>query len=104
MTDRIDHAALAAQMARDALSTSRSGAQVIAGMLAATAQIHATLALDDQQRIANLIALAGASDSIRARQQAEEVLYQPTPIQAGIDLPLTPDIAAALGIKAVDHE
>ena len=104
MTDRIDHAALAAQMARDALSTSRSGAQVIAGMLAATAQIHATLALVDQQRIANLIALAGASDSIRARQQAEEVLYQPTPIQAGIDLPLTPDIAAALGIKAVDHE
>ena len=54
--------------------------------------------------IANLIALAGASDSIRARQQAEEVLYQPTPIQAGIDLPLTPDIAAALGIKAVNHE
>ena len=104
MTDRIDHAALAAQMARDALSTSRSGAQVIAGMLAATAQVHATLALVDQQRIANLIALAGASDSIRARQQAEEVLYQPTPIQAGIDLPLTPDIAAALGIKAVNHE
>lgn len=104
MSDRIDHAALAGQMARDALSTSRSGAQVIAGMLAATAQVHATLALVDQQRIANLIALAGASDSIRARQQAEEVLYQPTPIQAGIDLPLTPDIAAALGIKAVDDE
>ena len=104
MTDRIDHAALAAQMARDALSTSRSGAQVIAGMLAATAQVHATLALVEQQRIANLIALAGASDSIRARQQAEEVLHQPTPIQAGIDLPLTPDIAAALGIKAVDDE
>ena len=104
MTDRIDHAALAAQMARDALSTSRSGAQVIAGILAATAQVHATLALVDQQRIANLIALAGASDSIRARQQAEEVLYQPTPVQAGIDLPLTPDIAAALGIKAVNHE
>ena len=53
MTDRIDHAALAAQMARDAVSTSRSGAQVIAGMLAATAQVHATLALVDQQRIAN---------------------------------------------------
>ena len=104
MTDRIDHAALAGQMAWDALSTSRSGAQVIAGMLAATAQVHAALALVEQQRIANLIALAGASDSIRARQQAEEVLYQPTPIQAGIDLPLTPDIAAALGIKAVDDE
>ena len=41
---------------------------------------------------------------IQAQQQAEEVLYQPTPIQAGIDLPLAPDIAAALGIKAVDHE
>ena len=62
-------------------------------MLAATAQVHAALALVEQQRIANLIALAGASDSIRARQQAEEVLYQPTP-----------DIAAALGIKAVDDE
>ena len=54
MTDRIDHAALAAQMARDALSTSRSGAQVIAGMLAATAQVHATLALVEQAHPAEL--------------------------------------------------
>ena len=69
----------------------------------AAAQLHATLALVEQQRIANLIALAGASDSIRARQQSEEVLYQPTPIQAGIDLPLSPEIADALGIEAMDH-
>ena len=53
MSNRIDHAALAAQMARDALATSRSGGQVIAGVLAATAQAHATLALVEQQRIAN---------------------------------------------------
>ena len=77
--------------------------EVITATLA-LAQVHAALALVEQQRIANLIALAGASDSIRARQQAEEALYQPTPVQAGIDLPLTPDIAAALGIKAVDDE
>ena len=53
MSDRIGHAALAAQMARDALSTSRSGAQGIAGVLAATAQVHASLALVEQQRVAN---------------------------------------------------
>lgn len=101
MTDRIDHAAEAVGLLALAVAAQHQGDP---RHLIATAQVHATLALVDQQRIANLIALAGASDSIRARQQAEEVLYQPTPVQAGIDLPLAPDIAAALGIKAVDDE
>ena len=108
MTDRVDHAAEARALLANADRYVTEDWPVQAGEhkadILAAAQVHATLALVEQQRIANLIALAGASDSIRARQQAEEVLYQPTPIQAGIDLPLTPDIAAALGIKAVDDE
>ena len=99
MTDRIDHAALAAQMARDALSTSRSGAQVIAGMLAATAQVHATLALVDQQRVANLIALAGPRNPILRDQVAEDAAEA-----LGGWHEVRPEIAAALGIKVVDHE
>ena len=84
MSDRIDHAALAAQMARDALSTSRSGAQGIAGVLAATAQVHASLALVEQQRIANLVALRALTG------ETNDSMH--------------PDIAAALGIEAVDHD
>ena len=98
MSERIDHAAEAREWIDAAARHPGATSTAI------LAQAEATLALVEQQRIANLIALAGASDSIRARQQAEEVLYQPTPVQAGIDLPLTPDIAAALGIKAVNHE
>ena len=101
MSDRIDHAAEAVGLLALAVAAQHQGDP---RHLIAAAHIHATLAVAEQARIANLIALAGASDSIRARQQAEEVLYQPTPVQAGIDLPLTPDIAAALGIEAVDHD
>ena len=104
MTDRIDHAALAAQMARDAVSTSRSGAQVIAGMLAATAQVHASIALVEQQRISNLISLASSTDSISARAQAEITLFERVTRGSDLALRIRPDIAAALGIKAVDHE
>ena len=117
MTNRIDHAALAGQMARDALSTSRSGAQVIAGMLAATAQVHAALALVEQQRIANLVALAklaGRDEDVHEEVAAAAygalnamIHYQDVPNgHMGPDevAALRPDIAAALGIKAVDHE
>ena len=110
MTDRIDHAALAAQMARDALSTSRSGAQGIAGVLAATAQVHASLALVDQQRVANLIALAGPRNPILRDQVAEDAAEALATFHEHADLALggwhevRPEIAAALGIKVVDHE
>ena len=101
MTDRIDHAALAAQMARDAVSTSRSGAQVIAGMLAATAHVHATLALVEQQRIANLIAL---TKETFAAHEAREALGTFATAKLGEQIGLRPDIAAALGIEAVGHD
>lgn len=106
MTDRIDHAAAARRHVEWAHEWQGDEGSTDATNIATVllAQTHATLALVEQQRIANLIALAGASDSIRARQQAEEVLYQPTPVQAGIDLPLSPEIADALGIEAVEHE
>lgn len=101
MTDRIDHAALAAQMARDALSTSRSGAQGIAGILAATAQVHANLALVEQQRIANLIAL---TKETFAAYEACEALGTFAAAKCGEQIGLRPEIAAALGIKAADHD
>ena len=101
MTDRIDHAARAAQMARDALATSRSGAQGIAGILAATAQVHATLALVEQHRIANLIAL---TKETFAAHEAREALGTFATAKLGEQIGLRPDIAAALGIKAVDHD
>ena len=117
MTNRIDHAALAGQMARDALSTSRSGAQVIAGMLAATAQVHAALALVEQQRIANLVALAklaGRDEDVHEEVAAAAygalnamIHYQDVPNgHMGPDevAALRPDIAAALGIEAADHD
>ena len=101
MTDRIDHAALAGQMAWDALSTSRSGAQGIAGMLAATAQVHATLALVEQQRIANLVAL---TKNTFAAHEALEALSTLATAKLGEQIGLRPDIAAALGIEAADHD
>lgn len=64
----------------------------------------ATLALVEQQRIANLIALASSTDSIAARAQAEITLFERVTRGSYLALLLRPDIAAALGIKAVDDE
>ena len=57
--------------------------EVITATLA-LAQVHATLALTEQQRLANLVALRALTG------ETTDSMH--------------PDIAAALGIKAVDHE
>lgn len=62
----------------------------------AAAQTHATLALVEQQRIANLIALARVNAGFA--QIAYEALTGPPSYGEPIDL--APDIAAALGIEA----
>ena len=55
MTERIDHASMARQ-AMAALSDVRKPTPAEASVAFAAAQVHATLALVEQQRIANLIA------------------------------------------------
>ena len=112
MTDRIDHDAEAVALLN--LATQR---QDDPRHLIAAAHVHATLALVEQQRIANLAALAslaGRDEDVHEEVAAAAygalnamIRYQDVPNgHAGPDevAALRPDIAAALGIKAVDDE
>lgn len=101
MTDRIDHAAEAVALLNLAVTAQHQGDP---RHLIAAAQAYAALALVEQQRIANLIALASSADSIAARAQAEITLFERVTRGSYLALLLRPDIAAALGIKAVGHE
>lgn len=101
MTDRIDHAAEAVALLNLAVTAQHQGDP---RHLIAAAQAYAALALVEQQRIANLIALASSTDSIAARAQAEITLFERVTRGSYLALLLRPDIAAALGIKAVGHE
>lgn len=106
MSEWIDHAAIADSRLAAALpwlsSAGRSDLGQVANILAA--QGHATLALVEQQRIANLIALAGVDsrddeglDLLRA--EASDRLAQWVPTSTDDEHPeIHPDIAAALGI------
>lgn len=100
MTDRIDHAAEAVALLNLAVTAQHQGDP---RHLIAAAQAYAALALVEQQRIANLIALASSTDSIAARAQAEITLFERVR-GSYLALLLRPDIAAALGIKAVGHD
>ena len=112
MTNRIDHAAEAVGL----LALAAAGVRDRRYLIAAT-HIHATLAIAEQARIANLIALAKLAG--RDEDAHEEVAaaaygalnalisYQDVPNgHSGPDevAVLRPDIAAALGIEAVDHD
>ena len=114
MSDRIDHAAEAVALLNLAAATQHQGDP---RHLIAASQVHATLALVEQQRIANLAALAslaGRDEDVHEEVAAAAygalnamIRYQDVPNgHAGPDevAALRPDIAAALGIKAVDHD
>lgn len=101
MSDRIDHAAEAVALLNLAVTAQHQGDP---RHLIAAAQAYAALALVEQQRIANLIALASSTDSIAARAQAEITLFERVTRGSYLALLLRPDIAAALGIKAVGHD
>ena len=92
MTDRIDHAAAARRHIEWAWREDEGATD--ATTIALLAQVHATLALVEQQRIANRIALSSLTYEIEDAHNAigQRALHQ------------LPDIAAALGIKAVDDE
>lgn len=77
MTTRIDHAAAAESDIVSADDALESGADDVASAIAAIAQVHATLALVEQQRISNLIALAEPRE-IPGGGTAAYMLYDPT--------------------------
>ena len=94
MTERVDHVKMAevtlAELAAMALAPE---ALTAAG---AIVQAHVLLALVEQARIANLIALL--KDTF-ASHQALEALSDVATAQSGQLISLRPDIAAALGIE-----
>lgn len=96
MNNRIDHAAEAVTCLKQAHGKYTEQAQV----LMAQAQVHATIALVEQQRLANLTTLATLpSDSLSddLREGAVRALINPG---AG----WRPEVAAALGIEAADSD
>ena len=114
MSDRIDHAAEAVGLLNFAVTAQHRGdpRHVIAA-----AHVHATLAVAEQARIANLVALAklaGRDEDVHEEVAAAAygalnalIRYRDVPNgHAGPDevVVLRPDIAAALGIEAVGHD
>ena len=106
MTERIDHADEAIQGIMVASQRVSEEFRTVTGEhkadILAEAQVHATLALVEQQRIANLIALTkfafeqyGNYAPTGANLPA---LFLPPETEQG-NVRLNPDIAAALGIK-----
>lgn len=100
---RIDHAGKARQI----LAEIPDGATEAGAMAwCAEAQVHATLALVEQQRIANLIALANSNHPSMEAQVAEDAVDALTHwndhenTDMGGWRELRPDIAAALGLTA----
>lgn len=63
------------------------------------AQVHAVLALGEQQRIANLIALWQDEDAPGTSQEASSALIKREPVSEGYGLKLRPEIARALRIE-----
>lgn len=84
MTERIDHVAEARRIVEAFHAPSPEGAQMIA-----EAQVHATLALVEQQRIANILTLVGDEDPETVNDNLLEVGADPAAVRA--------DIVAALG-------
>lgn len=103
MTERIDHAARARVLETNAWA--RGGVHGDALIrrpeerrdMIASAQVHATLALAEQQRIQNLIALARNSRVTPSPLFVDE----PDPWDFDARGTLRPEIAAALGIEEV---
>ena len=101
MTDRIDHAAEAQEVLAMPTSVWGSPSDVLAG-----AQVHATLAVVEQLRIGNIIALGyGDSDAgtDQARSDARAALVDwlaHEDPEMGCWPEIRPEIAAALGIES----
>ena len=101
-----DHTAEAERTIQQVLNTSETSedAGSIVSMLAA--QAHATLALAEQQRIANLIALAALQIASGADGGIDSIVGDGSAFRAldpdGPATPLRPAIARALGIEEAE--
>ena len=103
MTERTDRVA-AAERLLTYLASRDGGPDVTLSAEAVTqaAQVHATLAIAEQLRIANLVALATARHPMLSEQVAEDAartLAVFVPHSMGGYFHVRPDIAAALGIE-----
>lgn len=97
MTDRIDHADLARRNMQFVQEHSEDIDPPEATVTLLAAQVHAALALVEQQRIANLVALMDSPRTATSvARVAERALTQGEPV---VNRELRPDIAAALGIE-----
>ena len=96
MSERIDHAEEARRILSDVKPYQDQHIEVGMG----SAQVHATLALVEQQRIANLIALVAADPDGLGRSAYSALAVMSSDRQRTI---LDPDIAAALGIGDDDE-
>jgi len=95
MTDRIDHAA-EARAALKGAQMNPADADVITDPWLLAAQVHATLALVEQQRLANLITLAQFSFDGWEPNAAQRELFGP---QIGTEASdLTDDARRVLGL------
>ena len=94
---RIDHAARANNVLRSVASVSMASAEATVSVIAA--QTHATLALVEQQRIANLIALFNIENAGLFTSAANRGLIEHFSEHGDWDYRIRPDIAAALGIE-----
>lgn len=105
-TERIDHAAAAKCRCdqAEAIGTSPENMALALGLLA---QAEATLALVEQQRIANLIALGGPTHPKLCEQVSSDAATALTEwnshqnTEMGGWYALRPEVAAALGIEEV---
>lgn len=101
MSERIDHAAEA--VALRALTATLGVTVGQADGLLQAAQMHATLAIVEQQRIANVINLAKAAQAQYGHYAGEAgfmgQLFDNPNTELG-NMRLKPDIAAALGLTA----
>lgn len=104
MTERIDHVARARVLETNAWA--RGGVHGDALIrrpeerrdMIASAQVHATLALVEQQRIANLTALGQFRVGVDDLPHLRHLVIRP---KNEYDIEAVPDIAAALGIEEV---
>ena len=99
MSERIDHAARA-RIERDALNDVLADEGITDASIVATAilvQVHATLALAEQQRIANLIALWSINDTSFSTAAFDALGSVPTTWNGRAEL--HPHIKEALGIE-----
>lgn len=69
MTDRIDHVAETLRLA-DLSQHPNTGDPAVGALYIGAAQVHATLALVEQQRIANLIALVALSGNEEVQESS----------------------------------